>query len=383
MHLLPKRVKKSTVDRGNDVTVDRFTARKRVRRRNAGPYTYGVPMERVRLVDVARAAGVHPATASRALNPNARGEVSPRTVRRVERAAEQLGYVPNTLARGLRTSRSFVAALVIPDITNSLFPPIVRGAEQVLSRARFTLVLTDTNNDLEVERVQVASMRAHGVDGFIIATARWDDALLVELAATGVPTVLVNRRTRTSLLPFVGADDQHGVSSCVDHLTGAGHRDIVHLAGPGDTSTGRDRAVAFRAAMREHSLPIRSAVIECTGYSEEAGAAAAERILRSRRPFTAIVAANDLLALGAIGTLASAGLHCPGDYSITGFNDLPFMSKLNPALTTVQVPLTDMGALAARTLLGWIGSPGTAQVTQTLLPVGLVIRGTTGAPPPS
>src|SRR6195952_1079498 len=126
-------------------------------------------MARVRLVEVARAAGVHPATASRALSPSARDGVSPPTGQRVQRAAERLGYVPNTLARGLRTSRSFVAALVIPDITNSLFPPIVRGAEQVLSGAGFTLVLTDTNNDVDVERGQLASMQAHGVDGFIIA----------------------------------------------------------------------------------------------------------------------------------------------------------------------------------------------------------------------
>jgi LacI family transcriptional regulator len=336
-------------------------------------------MSRVRLVEVARAAGVHPATASRALNPNARGEVNQRTVQRVIRAAEKLGYVPNTLARGLRTSRSFVAALVIPDITNSLFPPIVRGAEQVLSGAGFTLVLTDTNNDVDLERGQVASMRAHGVDGFIIATARWDDPLLDELAAERVPAVLVNRRSASSALPFVGGDDQRGVRLCVEHLVRSGHRAIVHLAGPADTSTGRERATAFRAAMREHGLPIRSAVIECTGYSEEAGAEAAARILRSQRPFTAIVAANDLLALGAMETLGAGGLRCPDDYSITGFNDLPFVRKLTPALTTVQVPLTDMGAVAARTLLDWIGSADTVRTTQTLLPVDLVLRATTAA----
>lgn len=335
-------------------------------------------MARVRLVDVARAAGVHPATASRALNPSARDEVNPRTVQRVQRAAEQLGYVPNTLARGLRTSRSFVAALVIPDITNSLFPPIVRGAEQVLSGAGFTLVLTDTNNDPGVERGQVASMRAHGVDGFIIATARWEDLLLDELAESGVPTVLVNRRCSSSALPFIGADDQRGVRLCVEHLVAQGHRGIVHLAGPSDTSTGRERATAFRAAMREHGLSTRSAVVSCSGYSENAGMDAARRMLRAGKRFTAIVAANDLLALGAMEALGEVGLRCPQDYSITGFNDLAFMRKLTPALTTVRVPLTDMGAVAARTLLDWIGQADGVRTTQTLLPVELLVRGTTG-----
>jgi len=192
-------------------------------------------VERVKLVDVARAAGVHAATASRALNPAARSEVSRRTVRRVELAAARLGYVPNTLARGLRTSRSYVAALVIPDITNPLFPPIVRGAQQVLSEAGFTLVLTDTNNDPATERAQVASMRAHGVDGFIVATARWDDPLLDELAEAKVPVVLVNRQTSGSALPYVGGDGSRGIELCVDHLADLGHRRIVHPAGPSDT----------------------------------------------------------------------------------------------------------------------------------------------------
>lgn len=335
-------------------------------------------MARVRLVEVARAAGVHPATASRALNPEARDGVNPRTVQRVVRAAEQLGYIPNTLARGLRTSRSFVAALVIPDITNSLFPPIVRGAEQVLSGAGFTLVLTDTNNDVDLERGHVASMRAHGVDGFIIATARWDDPLLDELAESGVPAVLVNRRCSSSSLPFVGGDDQGGIRLCVEHLVAHGHRSIVHLAGPADTSTGRERATAFRAALREHGLSTTAAVVTCSSYSEDAGMAAAQRMLRSKKPFTAIVAANDLLALGAMEALGEHGLRTPDDYSITGFNDLAFMRKLTPALTTVRVPLTDMGAVAARTLLDWIGQAGAVRPTQTLLPVELVVRGTTG-----
>jgi LacI family transcriptional regulator len=334
-------------------------------------------MQRVRLVDVAREAGVHPATASRALSPDAHGEVSPGTVLRVRRAAERLGYVPNTLARGLRTSRSYVAALVVPDITNALFPPIVRGAEQVLTDAGFTLVLTDTNNAAEVERSQIASLRAHGVDGFIIATASWEDPLLADLAAEGFPTVLVNRRCATSELPFVGGDDQQGVRLCVEHLADLGHRDIVHLAGPAGTSTGRERAHAFRAAMRDRNLPVRNAVLECAGYTEQAGASGAARLLARRRPFTAIVAANDLLALGVMDELARAGLRCPRDYSITGFNDLAFMDKLTPPLTTVRVPFTEMGARAARDLLDWI-SHAQPTTTQSMLPVALVVRGTTG-----
>src|SRR4051794_27155000 len=130
-------------------------------------------MERVKLTDVASAAGVHPSTASRALNPLTRDQVSRETSRRVARAAERLGYVPNVIARGLRTARSYIVAMVVPDVTNPLFPPMVRGAEQVLTQAGYTLVLTDTDNDAPTERRQIEQLRARGADGFIVATARW------------------------------------------------------------------------------------------------------------------------------------------------------------------------------------------------------------------
>ena len=335
-------------------------------------------MNRVKLTDVAKEAGVHPGTASRALNPAARSGVSKQTVRRVEQAAARLGYVPNSLARGLRTSRSYVVALVIPDITNPLFPPIVRGAEHVLSRAGYTLVLTDTNNDPVVERSQIASMRARGVDGFIVATARWQDPVVADLADSGVPTVCVNRQTQEGSLPFVGPDDRRGMSLCVAHLAEQGHRQIVHMAGPTDTSTGRQRAEAFREAMREQRLPLRGSVQPCAAYTEDAGARTAERLLRGRHRFTAVVAANDLLAIGAMERLSAAGLSVPGDVSVTGFNDIGFMSRLTPGLTTVRVPLTAMGQHAAQTLLAWIEGRGSSYHNQTLLPVELMVRGTTG-----
>src|SRR5258706_2579401 len=165
-------------------------------------------MQRVKLTDVARAAGVHPGTASRALNPSTRDQVSRETSRRVARAAERLGYVPNAIARGLRTARSYIAAIVVPDVTHPLFPPMVRGAEQVLSKAGYTLVLTDTDNDAATERRQIERLRARGTDGFIVATARWEDPILDELADFGIPAVLVNRRSASPRLPYVGGDER-------------------------------------------------------------------------------------------------------------------------------------------------------------------------------
>jgi LacI family transcriptional regulator len=336
-------------------------------------------MQRVKLIDVAQAAGVHPGTASRALNPEAGGLVSAETTRRVVRAAKRLGYVPNTLARGLRTARSFVVGMVVPDITNPLFPPMVRGAEQVLSKAGYTLVLTDTDNDAATERRQVEQLRARGSDGFLVATARWDDPLIEELADNDVPAVLINRNTASHRLPYVGGDERAGVALAVDHLAALGHRGIVHLAGPQDTSTGRERASAFRHAMRVHGLPAaRGLVRVCAAYSEHAGVEATVRLLAARQEFTAILAGNDLIALGALGVLADAGLRCPSQVSVVGFNDLPMVDKLTPPLTTVSLPLHEMGALAARMLLAQIDDPGQhGPVAQSLLGVELAVRGST------
>src|SRR5258705_4755809 len=307
-------------------------------------------MQRVKLTDVARMAGVHPGTASRALNPATRDQVSRETSKRVAKVAQQLGYVPNPLARGLRTARSYIVGMVVPDITNPLFPPIVRGAEQVLSVAGYTLVLTDTDNDAATERRQIEQLRGRGMDGFLLATARWEDPILEDVADFAIPTVLVNRYAASLRLPYVGGDERTGVHLAVDHLVALGHRRISYLAGPQDTSTGRERAGAFLQAVRAHGLPSsRGQVRICSAYTEAAGVEATRRLLASGKDCTAIVAGNDLIALGVLAVLAEAGIGCPQQMSLIGFNDLPMVDKLTPPLTTVRLPLAEIGALAART----------------------------------
>ena len=340
-------------------------------------------VQRVKLIDVALAAGVHPGTASRALNPATRGRVSPETSRRILKAAQRLGYVPNTLARGLRTSKSLVVAMVVPDITNALFPPMVRGAEQVLSLAGYTLVLTDTDNDADTERRQVQQLRGRGTDGFIMATARWNDPMLEEIADLGVPTVLVNRNIGSRRLPYVGADERTGMQLAVEHLAGLGHRRMVHLGGPQDTSTGRERASAFRQAVDGLGLPTSKGIVRvCASYTEAAGAEATRRLLRSGQDVTAILCGNDLIALGALSVLAENGIRCPEDMSVIGFNNMAMVDRLTPPLTTVRLPLHEIGELSARQLLAEIeGGPQNTGAAQTLLGVQLAVRGTTAAPP--
>lgn len=332
------------------------------------------------LQDVADSAGVHRATASRALNPATRHLVNAETAERVEQAAQTLGYRPNPIARSLKTSRSASVGLVIPDLTNPLFPPIARGVEDVLRAIGYNAWLVNTDNDPELEASAVESMRSRSVEGFVFATARLDHPLLEGLAAEGVPMVLVNRRVARGDIPSVTSDDATGVALAVRHLVELGHRKIVHLAGPQDLSTGRGRLRAFRDAMEDHGLPdIPERLVICRSWSEAAGTEALNGLLADGVDFTAVLAGNDLLALGCYDSLAEHGLRCPDDISVVGFNDTPFMDKLSPPLTTVRIPHYELGAEAARLLLNGLKEPG-RHPRSVVLPLQLVVRSSTAPP---
>src|SRR3954447_7259478 len=185
-------------------------------------------MQTPTLRDVAEAAGVHAGTASRALNPETRRLVNVETARRVLRAAESLGFSPNPIARSLKTSKSGTGGLVLPDITNPLFPPIVRGIEDVLSEAGYSALIVNTDNDPERERAQIASLRSRQVEGLIVATARLEHPLLDQLHQQKVNVVLVNRRTSAVDVPWITPDDTAGIELAVRHLAELGHRRILH-----------------------------------------------------------------------------------------------------------------------------------------------------------
>jgi LacI family transcriptional regulator len=329
------------------------------------------------LRDVAIAAGVHPATASRALTDATRSQVRPATVARVREVASALGYQVNPIARSLKTSRSETVGVLVPDLTSPLFPPIVRGIEDVLSEFGYIVLTANTDNDPARTASNFAAMQARQVDGFIVATALLEDPFVHEAAGRGVPMVLVNRRTERLDVSVVAGDDATGVRRTVDHLVELGHREIAHIAGPLGLSTGLVRERAFRAAMQDHGLR-SDRVIEADMYSEPAGQAAALRLLDADPP-TAVVAGNDLLAIGCYDALQERGLSCPSDVSVTGFNDLPFIGRLTPPLTSVRVPQYELGVEAARLLVDRISGHSTiARVV--LLPVDLVVRGSTAPP---
>jgi LacI family transcriptional regulator len=333
----------------------------------------------VTIRDVARVAKVHPGTVSRALNEETRALVNPDTAERVLQAAESLGYRPNRIARGLKTSRSHTIGVLIPDITNPLFPPILRGVEDRLDEAGYTSLIVNTDNDPERERVYLEAMRDRQVDGFISATARLDREL-AELAGGGMPLVLVNRSLEDGSVPAVTVDDRRGIALAVEHVAGLGHRRIGHVAGPQNLSTGHRRCLGFVEAMGEAGLDAPEELISFgEAFTEEAGARACAALLDSAPSVTAIVAGNDLMAIGCYDVIEERGLRCPEDVSIVGFNDMPFLDKLRPPLTSVRIPQREIGKVAADLLLEQL-SEGVPEASEILLEPALIVRGSTGPP---
>jgi LacI family transcriptional regulator len=337
-------------------------------------------IESITLRDVARRAGVHAGTASRALNPRTRSLVNSDTARRVMQAADELGYRPNPIARSLKTNRSSTIGVLLPDLTNPLFPPIVRSIEDALAKVGYTALLANSDNDPEKERLHFETMKARQVEGFIMATAERDHPLIEDAIAADVPIVLVNRTVDSSRAFAVITDDRKGAGLAVGHLTELGHERIAHIVGPETYSTGKARHQGFVDAMRRAGLRADRRLVRFTrAFTESEGARVFRKLVADKRDFTAVFAGNDLLALGCYDVMSEVGLRCPEDVSIVGFNDIPFLDKLRPSLTTIRVPHYEIGARATELLLARLQDPSFEPVTVLLEPE-LIVRGSTSSP---
>lgn len=338
--------------------------------------------DRTTLKDVAREAGVHVSTASRALNPLTASVVKPDTVERITEVARRLGYRPHPLARGLRTNQTMSVGIVIPDVENPLFGPIVAGAESVLVEEGYSVLIGNADRgDRHAEDV-VENMLERQVDGLILATAGRDDEVITDLLRRKVAVVLVNRRTDDPSVPAIIGDDHIGIGLAVEHLASLGHRQIGHVAGPSWVSTGLERRAAFLDAMEGRGLdadPDR--ISEAEWYRTEPGYKAGLDLLSRRPETTAIVAANDLIGLGCYRAIRALDLEVAVDVSVTGYNDIPLLDLMQPPLTAVRVPYREMGVRAAQTLLTRLanGDEQPADAVIRLAPT-LVVRGSTAPP---
>jgi LacI family transcriptional regulator len=317
--------------------------------------------------DVARLAGVDSSTVSRALNVRTAAMLRPETVARVKAASDQLGYRPNVLARGLRTQRTNTIGLLLPDVTNPFFPPIIRGIEDVFGPAGYVLLIANTDNVAEREDQGLDSLVARQVDGMMLATSHLDVATDAGRLG-GIPVLLVNRRDRTDVVPSVVPDDAIGVRLVVEHLHALGHHEIGLVSGPLNTSTGRDRRDTFVEVCSSLGLST-DMVVHADLYDLPSGRRATEDLLDTygTRP-TAIFASNDLLAVGALTALRARNLRVPEDLSLVGYNDMPLVDLLDPPLTTVHVDQYEMGRRAATMMLSLLAGEGGAQGTSDASP---------------
>jgi LacI family transcriptional regulator len=329
------------------------------------------------LKDIARDVGVHVSTISRALNPNSGHAISPDLAAKIKRASSARGYKPHAAAAALRTNRFQTVGVIIPDITDPAFPPIIRGIEDGLARHRYVAIVANTDSDRRRQTRLIDVVRARGIDGFILASVLREDDEASRLAAT-MPVVTVSRTTDDSRVSSVAHDEDDGIRRVLTHLASLGHRDIATIAGPQTTSTGYNRHASYLRHYRELGLDTttRPLIVPAREFNELEGERCAEELLVLGRPFTAVVCANDRLAVGAITAFRRHGLHCPQDVSITGFNDMPLADRLQPPLTTIRVQHYKAGVEAAELIVDAVENKTTTP-RHIVLPVEMIVRSST------
>lgn len=336
------------------------------------------PRSKPTLQDVADRAGVHLTTASRALGGSKNRPVSERVRTRVHSAASELGYVVDEAARSLRTSRSRAIGVLIPDLGNPVMPYLVQGAERVLAEYSYVTLFADTENRAELEEQRLAMFFSWRVSGVILATARRDEDMPVSLRDAGVPVVLMGRLFRDNRVSSVTTQEEVAVSESVAHLMDLGHRRIAFVGVPLWTSSGFDRHKFFLEQMQLRALPVPEGyAVAGDGYSEQSGRDEMEKLLRRADPPTAVICGNDMMALGCLAALAEHGLRCPDDVSVIGYHDMALTDRVSPPLTTVQVPLHDIGESSAMLLVDEMAGRSAGKRDVRLLP-RLVVRQSTG-----
>ncbi|KMM46976.1 LacI family transcriptional regulator [Cellulomonas sp. A375-1] len=323
------------------------------------------------IYDVATAAGVAPSTVSRAFSRP--GRVNAETAARIRAVADELGYRANPLARALPTGRTSLLALVVSDVTNPFFFQIIRGAQEAADAEDQTLLVTDVLESATAERKALERL-VPLVEGVVLGTSRMSDSTIRVLAKQR-PTVVLNRVLGG--IPSVVTDNARGMRRALEHLGELGHRKIAYAAGPEASWADGMRWRAMREA--GHGLDLRVHRIGPFAPTLAGGLAAVGPLAASG--VTAVVAYNDLVAIGLLQGLAAAGVKVPQRVSVVGFDDIFGAELCSPALTTVAAPLHALGQHAVRTLLHDIRARTPQHTRPALLPAQLVVRSSTAPPP--
>ena len=327
---------------------------------------------------VAKRANVSTATVSRTMNGSAK--VSPRTAERVRRAIEALNFYPNTNARALGSGRSSLYGLIISDITNPFFPELVKSFEDIAVAHGQEVLIANTNYDPERMKICVTRMLQRKVDGVAIMTSEMDEGLIEVFSRRHIPLVFLDTGAPAPGVSRVRIDYSAGVDASMSHLIGLGHKSIAFISGPMRLPSAQMRYKAFMESSARDHLVANADMIQEGNHRVDGGHDAMQRILASGAKPTAVLASNDLTAIGAMGAIAEAGLRVPQDISVIGFDDIQLSAFTMPPLTTVSLPRTEIANAAFRALLNTRKSDKTKPVDgeDHLVRSTLVLRKSTG-----
>jgi LacI family transcriptional regulator len=324
---------------------------------------------------VARKAGVSTATVSRAMN--GLDCVRPETAKRVWEAVRALQYYPNAHARTLGSGRSRTLGLIISDICNPFFPDLVKSFEAVAMERGYEALLTNTNYDPKRMKSCVRRMLERRVEGVAIMTSEMDKEMLEELSSRGVPVVFLDAGKVENRISNIRVRYSQGIGEALDHLYALGHRRIGFLSGPSNLGSARTRRSAFLKGIRKHGIAEEPELVQEGVHRIEGGEAATERLLALARPPSALLASNDLMAIGAMRAIGRHGLRVPEDVSVVGFDDIELGQLTVPALTTIRLSRSELGEKAFRALFRVLESEKEKGAEYTV-ETHLVIRQSTG-----
>lgn len=330
----------------------------------------------VNLRDVAKLADVAPITVSRVINQS--GSVKPATRERVQKAIDELHYVPNTLAQSLRSKQTHTIALLLSDITNPFWTTIARGVEDAAAEKGFHTILCNTDEDPEKEATYLNLLLQRRVDGIVIAPTTNDKLRLSGLKRHQLPCVLIDRRVDGFKSDVVCGDSRGGAEALTEHLIRLGHRRIALVNGPSAISSAADRAEGYRAALRAHHIAVDEDLIVQGEFKQDSGYQIVKRLATGARRPTAIFAANNLIAVGALQALREMGLPVPKAMALVCFDDIPYASAIDPFLTVIAQPAYEMGRTAARLLLERLAATRNIRAREVVLVPELVVRQSCG-----
>lgn len=329
--------------------------------------------------DIASIARVSLGTVSHVLNntANVRGPLR----KRVLDAVASVGYQPSQLARGLRRDKTNVIGMIIPDITNPFFPGVVRGAEDIAFSNGYRLVLCNTDNDHAKELVHLKELRTYLPAGLIVIPSNFSDltAQVESYRRVGSGVVCVDRLPRNWAGDSVTANNEEGALNATRHLIDMGHKRLATIVGPLHLTNARERLNGFKRALREARIHIAAEYLQETTFDKHGGYSKTHLLLRLIPPPTAIFAGNDMMALGALRAIREAGLRCPEDVSVIGFDNLDFAELTHPPLSSVSQSGYQLGTTAAHMLIERLrGDRSPAK--HIVLPTTLVPRSSVTAP---